>query len=255
MKITFIGTGSGKTSLTRNHSSVFIQYGKSNLLLDTGDGISRAFLSQNIFFNHIKNILITHFHPDHFSGLFSLIIQMKLSGRKTPLTIYIDKKLTNTLENLLTNTYLFREKMKFQLSVIPTCAEKEFSISPGFFINTFQNSHIIREKYPKKYSKVSFVSNSILLTVGKKRIVYTSDIGKAEDVMIPELKSPDILISETTHISTSDLENIFTYLNPVKIYLTHISDEDFSVLRKWQMLLSEEVKKSLKFAEEGMIIK
>ncbi|MEO8398834.1 MAG: MBL fold metallo-hydrolase, partial [Ignavibacteriaceae bacterium] len=75
-KIKFIGTGSGKTSLKRFHSSFLILNESYNLLVDTGDGISKALLLQNINYNSIDGILISHLHPDHYTGLPLLLVQM-----------------------------------------------------------------------------------------------------------------------------------------------------------------------------------
>ncbi|MCU0415336.1 MAG: MBL fold metallo-hydrolase, partial [Ignavibacteriaceae bacterium] len=81
MKITFIGTSSGKVSLTRFHSSLVISSEKYNLLVDAGDGISRAIISNGINFKKINGVLFTHLHPDHFSGLPALIVQMKMMNK------------------------------------------------------------------------------------------------------------------------------------------------------------------------------
>ena len=67
-ELKFIGTGSGKTSLNRFHSSFFIKTSNYNLLIDAGDGESKALLSQGIDFNTIDGILFTHLHPDHYTG-------------------------------------------------------------------------------------------------------------------------------------------------------------------------------------------
>jgi len=79
LEIKFVGTGSGKTLLKRYHSSFLIKTEAYNLLVDAGDGISRALLNQKVTFDSINGILISHLHPDHYSGLPSLIIQMKLN--------------------------------------------------------------------------------------------------------------------------------------------------------------------------------
>ena len=88
MKIKFIGTGSGKTSLNQFHSSLLLISKNYNLLVDAGDGISRALLFNEIEFNIIDGILLTHLHPDHFSGLATLIVQMKMMKRKNSLDIF-----------------------------------------------------------------------------------------------------------------------------------------------------------------------
>ncbi len=98
-EIKFIGTGSGKISLNRFHSSFLISTEKFNLLVDAGDGISKALLIQKIDFNSIDGILISHLHADHFSGLPSLIAQMKMNNREKDLSIFANENLINFIKD------------------------------------------------------------------------------------------------------------------------------------------------------------
>ncbi len=127
MKITFIGTSSGKATLNRNHSSLLFSSGKYNLLVDAGDGISRALISNGINFNSINGILFTHLHPDHFSGLPALIVQMKMINRTEPLDVYIHDSLRNVVEEFLVRSYLLPERMGFEI-LYKTFRDNERSI-------------------------------------------------------------------------------------------------------------------------------
>ncbi|OQY73636.1 MAG: hypothetical protein B6D45_07865, partial [Ignavibacteriales bacterium UTCHB3] len=101
VKIIFTGTGSGRSSLNRFHSSFLIRSDSYNLLVDAGDGISRALLRLGIDFNEIDGVFITHLHPDHYSGFPSLILQMKMSSRRMPLELYTSKGNGNFIKELL----------------------------------------------------------------------------------------------------------------------------------------------------------
>ena len=89
--IVFIGTSSAKTSLKRFHSSLLVKSHSFNLLIDCGDGISRALLSQDISLDLIDGILFSHLHPDHSAGFASLIVQMKQLKRKKNLKIFYER--------------------------------------------------------------------------------------------------------------------------------------------------------------------
>ncbi len=223
--IKFIGTGSGKTSLKRYHSSFLISHKGYNLLIDAGDGISKAILSRKISFSSINGILLTHLHPDHYSGLASLIVQMKLTGRNSGLQIIVHKKLTKVIENFFLSSYLFKEKINFELIIETFEHNKIFRVDDSISFVSKQNSHL--NKY-KKYSTVkglNFSSSSILFGINKKNIFYTSDIGKKEDLYLFKNYKSDIIISEITHVSIEDLIELSNYLKPEKLYITHISDE------------------------------
>ncbi|MDH3269414.1 MAG: MBL fold metallo-hydrolase, partial [Ignavibacteria bacterium] len=140
MKITFIGTNSGKASVNRFHSSLLLSSEDYNLLVDTGDGISRALLINRINFNSINGIVFTHLHPDHFSGLPALIVQMKMLNRTEPLEIYIHQSLKNIVEDFLLNSYLIPEKMKIEIRY-KTFKDEEFvNIAKDFSMIARKNS-------------------------------------------------------------------------------------------------------------------
>ena len=228
--IKFIGTGSGKTSLKRYHSSFIISNKGYNLLVDAGDGISKAILSMKISFTSINGILITHLHPDHFAGLASLIVQMKLTGRNNALQIIVHKKLKKFVENYLLSSYLFKERMNFEFIIKTFEHNKTFKVNESVSFVSKQNSHL--DKY-KKYSsaeELNFVCSSILFEINKKNIFYTGDVGKKEDLYLFKNYKSDIIISEITHLSIEDLVEASNYLKPEKIYLTHISEETEHIL-------------------------
>ena len=91
--IVFVGTSSGKTSLKRFHSSLLVKSHSFNLLIDCGDGTSKALLSQGISIDLIDGILFSHLHPDHSAGFPSLIVQMKQLKRVKKLKIFCHKNL------------------------------------------------------------------------------------------------------------------------------------------------------------------
>jgi ribonuclease BN (tRNA processing enzyme) len=224
--IKFIGTGSGKTSLKRFHSSFLISSENYNLLVDAGDGISRALLSYQIDFSHIDGILLTHLHPDHYSGLASLIVQMKLTGRDKNLQIFVHKKLEKVVKDFLYRSYIFRKKMNFKIKAKTFNHDEIFKIKDSFNFTAKQNTHL--EKY-KKYAgkgKLNFISSSILFEISGKKIFYTGDVGKKEDLYLFKDDKMDIIISEVTHLNIKDLNEAYQILNPKKLYLTHISDDD-----------------------------
>lgn len=246
MKISFIGTSSGKATLNRNHTSLLFSSGKYNLLVDAGDGTSRALIGNGINFNSINGILFTHLHPDHFSGLPALIVQMKLMNRKEALVIFIHESLRTTVEDFLLQSYLLPERMGFEI-LYKTFIDNERSIiSESFSFLARKNSHLSNlEKFKTKYSTLSLYSASFLFKIGNKKIIYTSDIGSQEDLFLFNDVVPDIFISETTHLSPATILDKIISLNPGAIYLTHYSDESISsiseILAKLKLRLREAV--------------
>lgn len=251
VKIKFVGTGSGRASLTRYHCSILISSEKYNLLIDAGDGISRALLSQKINYNSIDGIIITHLHPDHFSGLPSLIVQMKMDDRRSPLDIFVHNSLKSIVENLLLHSNLLPERMKFDINYKIFSEDERLSISKNFFTVPRKNSHLDKlESYNLKYPDLNFLCFSLLFEIENYKIIYTSDIGKERDLFLFEQTSSDIFITETTHIEPSVLFIELQKLDTEKIYLTHISENALSGLNEILAVQPLSFKSKVEFAED-----
>ncbi|MBZ0199736.1 MAG: MBL fold metallo-hydrolase, partial [Ignavibacteriaceae bacterium] len=145
MTIKFVGTGSGKTSLKRFHSSFIINSHNYSLLVDAGDGISRALINQAINYNNVDGIVFSHFHPDHYCGLPSLIIQMKLSKRKNTLTIAAHSNRIDFIKSFLKSSLIFENRLGFDIEYLPFYPEVELTINSNIRIIGKGNRHL--EKY------------------------------------------------------------------------------------------------------------
>ncbi len=233
MKIKFIGTSSGKASLNRFHSSLLLSSENYNLLVDAGDGISRALIFNDINFDSVDGIIFTHLHPDHFCGLPSLIVQMKMMNRIKPLDIFIHQSLKDVVQEILERTYLFPEKMKFEICYRIFNDDAHVNISKDFFLVARKNSHLMRlEKYKVNHPFVSLYSASLLFNIKDKKIIYTADISSVEDLFLFREFTSNIFICEATHLEALILFQNLSKIKCEKIFLTHYSDENYLQLNE-----------------------
>lgn len=253
MKITFVGTSSGITSLTQFHSSLLVSSQNYNLLIDAGDGISRALLSGNINYNSIDGIIFTHLHPDHYSGFPGLIVQMKMIKRQKPLDIYIHKSLKDVVEESLLHSYLFPERIKFDLKYVTFNDNENKAVTDNFSFISRKNSHLDKlQKYSAEHQSVSLYSASLILEVDGKRIVYTSDVGSEEDIFLFKDMLSEVFICEANHIGPANLIEALGKIKASKIYLTHYSDNDFTKLSEILSTLDIFAKSRILFAKDGL---
>lgn len=254
-ELVFIGTGSGKVSLNRFHSSFLISTSRYNLLIDAGDGISKALLTGEINFSSIDGILITHLHPDHYTGLATLIVQMKMCERKKHLDIFINTDLANVIQKFIINSYLFPERMGFTINYKSYINDELFKVNNEISFIPRQNSHLAPVSGLEKYKLQSFSCSSFLLNIENIRIHYTGDIGSKDDLLLFSDYTIDYLISEVTHIHPNDILN--SYPNdalPQKIILTHITDEDINNLKEFIVNLQVDTKEKYILAFDGLKI-
>lgn len=233
MNLQFIGTSSGFTSLNRDHSSILIDTDISNILIDCGDGISKALIKNKISFDKINAIIFTHYHADHFSGIASLISQMKLIKRKKELSIFTHINLVEPLRQLLDACYMFEDTLGFDLKITGFDFNNEFIIDNLCSFTAKQNTHIKNKHNTKSVPEERFVSSSLLLTIDGKKLIYTSDVASREDLFLFDGVKPEIFITETTHIDLDWIHGIVTFYHPRQIYLTHIADYDEQKIVKY----------------------
>lgn len=249
MKLKFIGTSSGKVSQSRFHSSILISENDFSLLIDVGDSITRALIQQEIDITKIDSILFTHFHPDHYTGFPSLINQMKMTNRTKSLSVYVIENDLDYLKDFLYHSYIFLERLGFELNYSAFKEEETIKINGGIFLKAKQNSHLDKYKIYDKENKLTFKTLSILIESNSKKIFYTSDIGNSTDLNLFNEKI-DYLITEFSHINFSDIYNFYSKSKLKKIFITHYDDELISILNDEINNLSE--KEKFQIAYDGL---
>lgn len=253
MRLTFLGTSSGQTSPNRYHSSILLSKTYYNLLIDTGDGISRALLQNGIDYRSIDGILFSHLHPDHFSGLPALIVQMKMINRKNPLDIFIHESLEKTIREFLLYSYLLPERINFNFLFKSFKDGNQFLITDDFSCLARKNSHLKDlEEYQTIYPDLSLYSASFLFESTGKKIIFTSDIGNEDDLLLFESAHTDVFISEVTHISLNKLLDKMERIKPSQVYLTHYNEASIHNLREILTNLPVSLKDIVLIAEDGL---
>jgi len=248
MELIFLGTSSGRTSLNRYHSSILFKDESNIILIDSGDGVSKALLTLNISFNSITDIVISHYHSDHLAGLPSLLTQMIILKRTKKLRIFTHIKLINRLNEFLRTSYLFSETFKFPLEILGFEHDSQKVVHNNFKFIAKKNSHI-RNKHNIDDNTLPFLSSSFLFQAENKNIVYTSDIASTEDLYLFYNKEIDIFIVEATHVPLTKIETALTIFSPNKTFLTHIDNENYLI--KWLDSFTELKRKKISIANDG----
>jgi len=252
MKLKFLGTGSGLTSLKRYHSSILLTTPTHKLLVDTGDGIDRAILNAHESYNEIDSIILSHYHPDHFSGITSLLVQMKILNRTKPLIIFTHSQLKDALNFYIFSCNIFIPMFDFKVEISGFEFNEQLSIDDSVFCIPKQNTHIqntfdFEMDFP-------FISSSFLFTVENKNIIFTADIGDKSDLQLfDDTKFADYLIVDSTHIELDEIASVVKTLEPKAVYLTHISDEDELSITDW-VTNQNKTKTIYHIAEDGLTL-
>ena len=81
MKITFLGTSHGIAEKNQFCSSALISVGDKHYVIDAGAPIMTLLQNQDVAYEDVQGIFITHTHTDHFMGLVEFTYQINNFSR------------------------------------------------------------------------------------------------------------------------------------------------------------------------------
>jgi ribonuclease Z len=89
LDVVFLGTAASMPTAQRGPAALLVRRGSERLLVDCGEGTQRQLQRSAIGLPDLQEILLTHYHADHFLGLPGMLKTFALRGRdETPLTVY-----------------------------------------------------------------------------------------------------------------------------------------------------------------------
>ncbi len=86
--LTILGTSNAIPQVDRENTYFLLENKESVILIDAGANAVARLCQMKISVEKVTDIIITHFHPDHVSGLPLLLMDWWLMGRKSRLTIH-----------------------------------------------------------------------------------------------------------------------------------------------------------------------
>ena len=229
--LTFLGTGGGIPMTDRFHSSILLESGGRRWLLDAGEPCSQRLRAMGVPFASLDAIFISHGHSDHLSGLPMIIQGTWLETRPKPLPLYLPAELIVPIRTWLEAVYLPEKLVGFAVEYHPweTLPERAVTLDDGRLrVSVNSSTHLdgLRVKIDPSAAD-RFLAYSIVYDWPEtgKRMIYSADLGLAED-LIPVLDRPcDLLICELAHFEP---EELFAFLadKPVRrLCLTHFTAE------------------------------
>lgn len=226
LKITFLGTGTSQgipvigcnctvcesedSRDKRLRSSVLVQYGKTNLVIDAGPDFRQQILKSQII--SLDALLLTHEHKDHITGMDDLRAFNRISGSAVP--VYCEQRVAEAVKHEF--GYAFSEFRypgvpQFDLRIIDDLNPFEIS---GETIIPVRGMHY-------KLPVLGFrISNFAYLTDMNAIPVEEEEKLRNLDVMVIDALRHEPHIS---HFSLDEALEVIRKLKPNVAYLTHIS--------------------------------
>ncbi len=216
MLIKILGSAPGLPILGKSNAAIWVKTEDKNILLDCGEGTSQKLLQNGLIKDKIDEILISHLHPDHISGIFMVIQMFYLQGRKKELNIYLPER-EHEFPKILEMFYTFQERLTYKINFLPIEKAEE----KNSFLKLIPSCHLLSYKdvikkrnLPNKMKTFSF-----FLKENDKSAIYTADIGSLKYIH-PYLDKIDLLIIDAFHVKAEDILKL-PELTKAKIILNH----------------------------------
>lgn len=222
---------------SRNSSGYVLKIDGSLNLIDCGGGTTTSFLRRGFNPLEIKNIFITHTHPDHVCELPLLIQMIYVNGFEKKLSVYVPEEFVEPLKIYLRSVYLLEEKFPFNFELIGYT--NGFKYENEFTLEAIGNTHLNHYKeWIEKYSMPNKMqSHSFKIQIGETRIFHSGDLGSFDDIK-DHLDGNKYVITELTHINLNEFFEFIPSVNIGEFIVTHLSHPDDV------KSLQEEIKKS-----------
>ena len=100
-RLTFLGTSNAISGENADNAHMVLEIGERVILIDSPSNPLLKLASLGIDYENVSDLIVTHFHPDHVSGIPLFLMDMWLRGRKARLDIYGLAHALDRLENLM----------------------------------------------------------------------------------------------------------------------------------------------------------
>ena len=136
LSVQFLGTAASRPTVERNVASLAIVREGETMLVDCGEGTQRQMMKYGISFN-FSDLLVTHWHADHYLGLMGLCRTLVLQDRTEPMRVWAPKGAERILKKM---DGLGLERLSFNLEVKELAPGDEIK-RDGYVIRTFPLDH------------------------------------------------------------------------------------------------------------------
>jgi ribonuclease Z len=223
--IFFYGTSAAIPSVNRGFACIGLSDENAGLvLLDCGDGALNKLLRFGANINAISDILITHLHSDHVTGITQIIETMGIRKRKFDLQVFGPpglKEYFGTVQKI-TNV-ASKRNFKIELTEVEPKQQLKFS---GYSASTFKMEHTV----PCIGYRVTCPDGKILAYTGDTMLCEAlKSLGEDADLFIHEATylHKDLELAKPPKHSTALQAAIAAKAAKArKLILTHVSDEN-----------------------------
>jgi len=215
-KLIFLGTASAVAYEGHGNSYLVIQGEKSSILVDCAASPILRLKKAGINFEDLTDLIITHFHADHVSGLPNLLMDMWLLGRQKKFRIHGSQHTISRVVQLM-DLFDWKEWQDFypiKLHSIPMEELTEVLTNSEFRILSSPVDHLI----PTLGLRIEYRGGEFITaySADTNPIPQTVRLAAGADVLIHEATGP-----HHGHSTPAQAGTIASQAGVSSLYLTH----------------------------------
>lgn len=215
MKITFLGTSYGYAAKNRFTSATLIETSEFYYLLDAGAPVEWIMVNNDMPYDKIRGIFITHMHNDHVGSLSTVIepmLRFRYNDKATCFFPCEDGK--EGFVSWLNTMNVPEEKVR---STVKLRVAKEGEI--------FDNGDIKVSAKPTLHLGNSSAAFSYLFEADGKKVLFTGDMGLGfpEYSELVGNEHYDLVVCEMAHANLSEVAEKLKNTNTNSMIITHHS--------------------------------
>jgi ribonuclease BN (tRNA processing enzyme) len=220
-RLTLVGSGTLVPDGARGSAAHHLQADDASMLLDCGPGAAHALARQNIAWQSLTHIVLTHFHNDHVGDLPALMQALDKACdpvRERPLTVVGPTGTADLLRRLAAAHGEHVTGPRFQLRVVDVEPGRGYEdADAGLALRTCRTPH-------------AEPSMAVRIEGPWGALGYTGDTGPSEgvtslmagcDVVVIECTQPDPPASPT-HLSPAGVARVARSTRPALVVVTHV---------------------------------
>lgn len=187
-------------------TGILLKAGKTNIIIDPGDGILRDINNEikPAEILSISDIFVTHGHHDHVGGVWSLLTYLRVMNKKTPLTIHFPKGCIEIVHIYNAFNKVYHNNIPYNITLNDISEIKSFT-SNKVSVKPFPVIHKEFIGDSKKTRQVPALG--FKFTFDRKKICYGGDTAYCEE-LVKNAKGADLAILEAGHEDDGDLDEM-----------------------------------------------
>ncbi len=224
-QLQFLGCGDAFGSGGRFNTCLHVTGGDADFLIDCGASSMIAMKQAGVAPNAINDILITHFHGDHFGGIpYFLLDAQFFSKRQAPLTIAGPRGIEDWVARVMEATFpgSSKTRQRFDLRFVELAAGETTEFG-GFSATPFPVNHGSGDAGPFFAYRIE---------VDGRILCYSGDT-EWTDNLIGAAHQADLFVCEAyfrdkqvmLHLDLATLEAHLDAIAPKRLILTHMTDD------------------------------